>query len=794
MFYGRFFILLLILLNPMHTSKFNNMKKNYLILIFLILNFGFVAAQVGINTPSPDAQLDIRSSSLATPTITDGILIPKVNVFSATNPTISQQGMLVYLTTATTFGGNPKPIGFYYWNFPTLDWIGISTAANGDHDWYEVGTTTAPDAITDNMFHSGNVGINTPSPATIFDVKGNNNWNTSTGEGDVRIGDPTFRFKIGIANSGAGAGDIRLTADGGTNRIFLGNATNSTLTTIDGLNNRVGIKNVLLPNSVLDINGDLALREGTAIAVTAGANAINPTGEFSHYRLTSAAGAFNINTISNGNDGQLLTLINVSGQVMTVNNNNAANGILTGTGANLVSSSGLNSNVTFIYNASLSRWIVKSHSGMINSNSWNVTGNTGLNGGNITTAGTNFIGTTDNQNIDFRTNNLVRGRFSNLGEFFVGTLNTVLTGDLCNAVGNVTFPWALNGYSDFNGSGTYGQVTSGSTIFGGVQGEYNGTNAQGTGVRGIALTATGGTAFTAPHTGVSGQATTAGSYKFGTYGSGGASSRSGGVLGNDFGVAMGALGYYSSGLLDYAVYGFGLAHANGTAGGRMSTNFSEKNTNIGLGIYGGVMGGWVRGMKYGFHTKGETYSLYVDGNGYTNKPLAYLITTDGNKKIASFMSTSMRPEVTVNGKSNLENGKVFVPFDISFQQIIANIDDVIITASPQGKSNGVYIDTISKEGFWIYENNDGTSNVKISWIAITKIKGEENPELSEDLLAKDFDTKMDRVMFNENDNINTAQSLWWDGTKIRWDRPTSEKSDTETKKLSRPTEESKTKE
>ncbi|WP_395062026.1 hypothetical protein [Flavobacterium sp.] len=767
------------------------MKKKHLLLIILILNISYATAQVGINTPSPDAQLDIKSSSQVAPVGTDGILIPKVNVFSAINPTISQQGMLVYLTTATTFGGNPKPIGFYYWNFPTLDWIGISTTANGDHDWYEVGTTTAPDAITDNMFHTGNVGINTPSPATIFDVKGNNNWNTSTGEGDVRIGDPTYRFKIGIANSGAGAGDIRLTADGGTNRIFLGNATNSTLTTIDGLNNRVGIKNVLLPNSVLDINGDLALREGTAIAVTAGANAITPTGEFSHYRLTSAAGAFSINTIANGNDGQLVTLINVSGQVMTVNNNNAANGILTGTGANLVSSSGLNSNVTFIYNASLSRWIVKSQSGMINSNSWNITGNAGLNGGNITTAGTNYIGTTDNQNIDFRTNNLVRGRFSNLGEFFVGTLNTVLTGDLCNAVGNVTFPWALNGYSDFNGSGTYGQITSGTTIFGGVQGEYNGTNAQGTGVRGIALTATGGTAFTAPHTGVSGQATTSGSYKFGTYGSGGASSRSGGILGNDFGVAMGALGYFSSGLLDYAVYGFGLAHANGTAGGRISTNFSEKNTNIGLGIYGGVMGGWVRGMKYGFHTKGETYSLYVDGNGYTNKPLAYLITTDGNKKIASFMSTSMQPEVTVNGKSNLENGKVFVPFNKSFQQIIANIDDVIITASPQGKSNGVYIDTISKEGFWIYENNDGTSNVKISWIAITKIKGEENPEISEDLLAKDFDTKMDRVMFNENDTINTAQSLWWDGTKIRWDRPTSEKADTETKKLSRPNDESK---
>ena len=54
-----------------------------------------------------------------------------------------------------------------------------------------------------------------------------------------------------------------------------------------------------------------------------------------------------------------------------------------------------------------------------------------------------------------------------------------------NGVGNVTFPWAVNGYSAFNGSGVYGSVTAGTTIFGAVQGEYLGTNAGGAGVRGI---------------------------------------------------------------------------------------------------------------------------------------------------------------------------------------------------------------------------------------------------------------------------------------------------------------------
>ncbi len=80
------------------------------------------------------------------------------------------------------------------------------------------------------------------------------------------------------------------------------------------------------------------------------------------------------------------------------------------------------------------------------SNAWSITGNSGLLGGSTVAAGTNFIGTTDAQNIDFRTNNNFVGRFSALGEFFVGTLNTVIAGDLMNVVSNATFPWAINGF------------------------------------------------------------------------------------------------------------------------------------------------------------------------------------------------------------------------------------------------------------------------------------------------------------------------------------------------------------
>jgi hypothetical protein len=105
------------------------------ILLFSLLVIGIESkAQVGINTTTPNAQLDVQSSNQATPSNTDGILIPKVDVFPATNPTLAQQGMLVYLTTSTTFSGNPKPIGFYYWNNTSSDWIAIQGTDGGTLD------------------------------------------------------------------------------------------------------------------------------------------------------------------------------------------------------------------------------------------------------------------------------------------------------------------------------------------------------------------------------------------------------------------------------------------------------------------------------------------------------------------------------------------------------------------------------------------------------------------------------------------------------------------------------------
>jgi hypothetical protein len=77
-------------------------------------------------------------------------------------------------------------------------------------------------------------------------------WDTATSEGDVKIGNATHRLKIGVATGGGGAGDARISAQGGTNRIMMGGGTSDVLSiTPTG----IGIHDIT-PALALNVNGD----------------------------------------------------------------------------------------------------------------------------------------------------------------------------------------------------------------------------------------------------------------------------------------------------------------------------------------------------------------------------------------------------------------------------------------------------------------------------------------------------------------------------------------------------------
>jgi hypothetical protein len=75
---------------------------------------------------------------------------------------------------------------------------------------------------------TGNLSVGVAPPEARVHLFGGQ-WDVSNTEGDLKIGDATNRLKIGVATGGGGAGDVRIRAVGGTNRLMLGGGANDTL-------------------------------------------------------------------------------------------------------------------------------------------------------------------------------------------------------------------------------------------------------------------------------------------------------------------------------------------------------------------------------------------------------------------------------------------------------------------------------------------------------------------------------------------------------------------------------------
>jgi hypothetical protein len=103
----------------------------------------------------------------------------------------------------------------------------LTSDASGNASWQPLPPSATVWAVSGtNIYNTnvGNVGIGTTAPAARLDILGGN-WDTASTEGDLRIGDATYRLKIGIARSGDGAGHATIAAQGGINMLSLGAGT-----------------------------------------------------------------------------------------------------------------------------------------------------------------------------------------------------------------------------------------------------------------------------------------------------------------------------------------------------------------------------------------------------------------------------------------------------------------------------------------------------------------------------------------------------------------------------------------
>jgi hypothetical protein len=103
------------------------------------------------------------------------------------------------------------------------------------------------------------VGVGTNTPVNRLDVGGLNNWDLTNTEGDMRIGNNSYRLKFGVALGGGGAGATAIMQSGGVGVLNIG-AGNKNMIQVNGGGNFIDLQNI---SAGIRINGSA----GTAAQV-----------------------------------------------------------------------------------------------------------------------------------------------------------------------------------------------------------------------------------------------------------------------------------------------------------------------------------------------------------------------------------------------------------------------------------------------------------------------------------------------------------------------------------------------
>jgi hypothetical protein len=380
---------------------------------------------------------------------------------------------------------------------------------------------------------------------------------------------------------------------------------------------------------------------------------------------------------------------------------------------------------------------------------WLTTGNSG------TTAGTNFIGTTDAQAFVVKTNGAAAGnermRFYTTPQATINS-TTTFAGDLfavygsnypgaTNTVANQT-DYPISGYSAGAFAGLYGENTgNGQGVLGinaangvGVFGQ-NGNNAGvgvfgnntagGIGVGGLSTTGFGvnGVANGALVTGVRGfnqNATGTGIIALGT------NIAAGSVLANGSGLS-------ANGTAN-GVYAIGTNTATGIGvmgGGNNITGIT--NTGTGEGVVGNGTSFGTTGFAAAALSNdrwGGYFDFLNSVNGFAyvggrTGNIDYAILSAGTKSTMiqdqsgqnRVMFCTEAPEVLFQdfGEGQLVNGKAHVTIDPVLAMNMDPNKPVKVFIQLEGNCQGVYVENKSINGFDVVELNNGNSNTKFTW-------------------------------------------------------------------------------
>ncbi len=235
--------------------------------------------------------------------------------------------------------------------------------------------------------------------------------------------------------------------------------------------------------------------------------------------------------------------------------------------------------------------------------------------------------------------------------------------------------------------------------------------------------------------------------------------RSGASLGCDeFGSYWGSLAYKNSGGTNYGGY-----FTNYTSGVGKS---SLAVTGIGLGAWGDLMGADIHGKIYGLYAEGGEVAIYANGTSVQNGPQLHLQPNGTDQQTVLYAHVSTDMTVQTSGYATLSSGKATIQFDKSFAEAVSPDFPVVVTISPLGISEGIYLTEVDEKGFGVAESGDAKSNGKFAFIAVGRRAGFENPEFPAEATQSDFVEKISRGLHNDADTKSEGEGLYYENGKL----------------------------
>ncbi|MBN3035624.1 MAG: hypothetical protein JW861_08560 [Bacteroidales bacterium] len=222
--------------------------------------------------------------------------------------------------------------------------------------------------------------------------------------------------------------------------------------------------------------------------------------------------------------------------------------------------------------------------------------------------------------------------------------------------------------------------------------------------------------------------------------------------------AWGSLGYRNSSGTCYGGY----FTSTGSGSGEENTAY----INSGIAAWGDLFGADIHGKIYGTFTEGKRYAMFSNGMVFKNDLDVHLQKTGGENTVL-YTNVSTGATVMTSGMATLVNGKCPVIFDPAFVMTVSSMEPVVVTVTPLGNSNGVYLSDITANGFNVTENNGGKSNVTVTYIAVGKRAGYEHPDLPQEVIGTGYTAKISQGLHNDHDMETDGQGLYYDNGGLK---------------------------